>query len=178
LDDCPAEFGRRIRRASAHGVVTAVLAKIRANRGLLPQPLNAAISALFSAPERFFDAVDVANLAGISRRSLDRHLIAIGFSTARRLVIGAKVLHGAVRLSEARVGKGRTIRSVSDGLGYADPEVFSRQYAEVFGTRPTVGAELEQGRIVAATLSYLCPVVAPSASQSPVFYPALSVAVR
>jgi len=153
IDDRAQEFGRRVQRLAAHGLVAEVLPRLLVDDEHLPHAIRAGVIALFTTPERFFDAGDLARAAMTSRRSLDRHLADSGLGTARRLIVAAKMLHGMVRFGGS--GASRSSRSVADSLGYSDPEVFARQFSDVFGVRPAARATLGSERVVSSLLAYV-----------------------
>jgi AraC-like DNA-binding protein len=153
IDDHAEEFGRRVQRLAAHGLVGDVVPRLLSNSAELPRSVQAAIVALFTTPERFFEAADLARVAMTSRRNLDRSLVESGLGTARRLIVAARMLHGIARFGGPDTA--RSVRSVADSLGYSDPEVFSRHFAEVFGIRPAARASLHDSRILSCILGYI-----------------------
>ena len=109
VDDRAGEFARRVQRLAAHDLVDEVLTRLLSAGEALRPPVRAALIALFAAPERFFDADDVARVAMTSRRNLDRYLAEYGLGTARRLIVAAKIVHGVTRLG-GRDGPARSVR--------------------------------------------------------------------
>lgn len=153
IDDRAQEFGKRVQRLAAHGLIADLLPRLLAYTESLPRSIRAAMIALFTTPERFFEAADLARSAMTSRRNLDRYLAEHGLGTARRLIVAAKMVHGLARFGGA--SGLRSTRSVADSLGYSDAEVFARQFAEVFGVRPAARASIDGARAVAAIVAYL-----------------------
>jgi AraC-like DNA-binding protein len=153
IDDLAQEFGRRLQRLAAHGLIADLLPRLLAYTELLPQSIRAAIVALFTTPERFFEAADLARSAMTSRRNLDRYLAEHGLGTARRLIVAAKMVHGITRFGGP--SGPRSARSVAESLGYSDAEVFARQFVDVFGIRPAARASIDEARVVTAIIAYL-----------------------
>jgi AraC-like DNA-binding protein len=108
VDDSRDALAGAIHRAVATcgwgGVVNAVEAPLRA----LPFPVATAIQTAFTHPERVRAVSDLATAAGMTRRSLDRWLARVGFSSARTVLSCARVnaaFHllagGSTRVAEA-----------------------------------------------------------------------------
>ena len=173
IDDQAQGFAHRVQRLAAHGLIADVLPRLMADDDRLPRAVRAGVIALFTTPERFFEASDLARVCMMSRRNLDRYLGDARLGTARRLIVAAKVLHGVVRFGRSEGG--RSTRSVADSLGYSDPEVFARQFAEVFGIRPAARSSLSEGDVVSSVLDYVrAPADAPpseSVVDRPIFTP-------
>ena len=153
IDDLAQQFANRVQQLAAHGLIADVLPRLMTDDDRLPQAVRAGVIALFTTPERFFEAGDLARVSLMSRRNLDRYLGDARLGTARRLIVAAKVLHGIVRFGPP--GAARSSRSVADSLGYSDPEVFSRQFAEVFGVRPAARSSLSESNVMSSVLDYV-----------------------
>jgi AraC-like DNA-binding protein len=93
----------------------------------LPPNLQSALDLLLRKPERFFDAMDVARHAGLSRRHVDRVLQLNGLAPAKRWVIAARVWHAVQLQRRKRVPLAEAARR----LGYADAKALRRHRASL-----------------------------------------------
>lgn len=129
VDDDPAQLAGAIADAAARVNPAVLRNRLTGLLPPLPPTMQVALDLLLRRPERFFDAVDLARHAGLSRRHVDRVLLAQGLAPAKKWVIAARVWH-AVQLQRR---KHLSLAEVARRLGYADPKALRRHRASVLG---------------------------------------------
>jgi AraC-like DNA-binding protein len=131
FDDEPSRFLELIERAPAHPLAEAMLQELAVPLGVLPVAVSRAIEQLFRSPARMKSAKELARLAGMIPRTLNRHLMPVGLQP-RQLLVCAKLLrtYALVR------GPGVRIKEVASKLGYADPDHLTEQLREWTGCSP------------------------------------------
>jgi AraC-like DNA-binding protein len=137
FDDERPGFAERIQRLSVQQTAASLLRELDPPLSRLPRAASDAVRVALNTPERFFCATDLARQATLSRRHLDRYLVLAGLSTARRVVITGKVLHGVLRIRRQKSHGRGLIHSIAKGLGYSDARAFASHYGEVFGAPPS-----------------------------------------
>ncbi|HTK47048.1 MAG TPA: helix-turn-helix domain-containing protein [Gemmatimonadaceae bacterium] len=117
----------------------------------LSPPVRASMEAVVSAPERFYDASDVATRAGVSRRHADRSLAAAGLAPTKRWVIGARAWHAARLLA----CPGCSVEAVAARLGYRDSKTLRRHLRAVWGITPSALAGADLSALLAQLIAFL-----------------------
>lgn len=122
FDDEPTRFRDGLETLRAAGLEDKVLATLRlALAGSqVPAALVSAIEQLFRSPRRFRTAEDIAAVAGIPRRGVNRWLDRAGVAPARMLVIAARVLRGYQYAQNPALA----VTDIAKRLAYPDPRVF------------------------------------------------------
>lgn len=133
FDDEPRRFRDLLERQPAYAMSDAVLTAIAKPLGAVPAELARAIERLFRVPHQFKDVNDLASAAGLTRRSLDRWLERAGLSSARMLVLGARLLRAYFYMQDP----GRSLDDVVERLGYGSSRLFARQVRAATGLTPS-----------------------------------------
>ena len=100
----------------------------------LPRAVRDAISLLFRCPDRVRDVAGLARVAGVTPRTLHRRLGAVGVSSAKRLVLAARVEWAHALLRSGQLG----VTEVATRLGYASPRRFRRETQLLTGLPPAL----------------------------------------
>jgi AraC-like DNA-binding protein len=100
----------------------------------LPAAIRDAIAFLFRCPDRVHDVADLAQLAGVTPRTLHRWLARVQIASAKRLVLAARVewAHTLLRTGHLPVS------AVATRLGYATSRRFRREVQLLTGAPPAV----------------------------------------
>jgi AraC-like DNA-binding protein len=98
---------------------------------VLPVVLARAIEQLVRSPARAKNSQDLATLAGMTLRTLYRHLTPVGLHP-RHLIVCARLLRAYTYLR----GPGGRLKEVALKLGYSDPGQLSEQLREWTGHSP------------------------------------------
>jgi AraC-like DNA-binding protein len=133
FDDEPRRFRDLLERQPAYVMSDAILASLARPLGMVPAELARAIERLFRVPQQFKGVNDLANAAGMNRRSLDRWLERAGLASARMMVLGARLLRAYFYMQDP----GRSLDEIVERLGYGSSRLFARQVRAATGLTPT-----------------------------------------
>lgn len=128
IDDDPRALMELIERIPSSPLAEAMLTALRDPLALLPMTARRAVAVLFHSPSRVRTGADLAALAGMTRRSLYRHMAIVGLQP--RLLIDAALLVRAYSLLRPR---GSRLKDASARLGFARPETLSQLFREWTG---------------------------------------------
>ena len=131
FDDEPRRFLELIERTPAHPLAEAMLQELAVPLRALPVMVSRAIEQLFRSPARVKSAQELAKLAGMIPRTLNRHLMPVGLQP-RQLLVCSKLLRTYTLVREPGV----RIKEVAMRLGYADPDHLTEQLREWTGCSP------------------------------------------
>ena len=120
FDDEPRRFLDLIERIPAHPLAELMLEELASPMRALPVVVSRAIEHLFRSPARVKNSQELAHLAGMSPRSLYRHMAPVGFQP-RPLIVCARLLRAytLLRAPESR------LKEITAKLGYANPDTLS-----------------------------------------------------
>jgi AraC-like DNA-binding protein len=133
VDDGLGNLRRAVRDADGTRLNAEILERLAPMLCPSPAALRGAIAQLFYDPLRFRSVADVAQAAGITRRSLDRTLCSLALEPARTFLLAARVswAYRRIRATNVRVG------DVSRQLGVSKPERFAKQTRSLLGLTPS-----------------------------------------
>lgn len=131
FDDEPSRFLDLIERAPAHPLAASMLQELAVRLAALPPVVVRAIEQLFRSPSRVRNVQELATQAGMTPRTLYRHLVPVGLQ-ARQLLVAARLL----RFYTLVRGPGVRVKDVALKLGYSDPDVLTEQLREWTGCTP------------------------------------------
>jgi AraC-like DNA-binding protein len=131
FDDEPRRFLELIERVPAYPLAELMLQELAAPLRVLPVVVSRAIEQLFRSPSRVKNSQALAQLAGMTTRTLYRHLMPLGLQP-RHLIICARLLRGYTLLR----GPGSRLKEIAQKLGYADPGHLSEQLKGWTGMAP------------------------------------------
>ncbi len=148
IDDAPARL-RALLEDLAEDVPSSTLwpwvaARLRGS----PAPLYRAVEALFRVPHRFSGVADLAEAAGLARRTVERWVMRAGFSSTKSLVVAARVERATHLLRHGRADVG----AVAGQLGYPSARLLARQVRLVTGRTPSGLRHLTDDDAVTALL--------------------------
>lgn len=133
VDDLPANLRRAVNDAGGTRLSAEILECLSPMLCRASAPLRDAIAELFYEPLRFRCAADVAQTAGITRRSLDRTLCRLELEPGRTFLLAARVAWAYPRMRSARV----RVSDVSQQLGISKPERFAHHTRLLLGLPPS-----------------------------------------
>jgi AraC-like DNA-binding protein len=131
FDDEPRRFLELLERVPAHPVAELMLEELAESLRSLPVVLARAIEQLVRSPGRAKNIPQLAALAGMTPRTLYRHLIPVGLQ-AHHLIVSARLLRAYVFLRSP----GSRLKEVALKLGYTDPGQLSEQLRDWTGLAP------------------------------------------
>lgn len=129
FDDEPRRFRELLESIPAYALGDRMLQELAASLAKLPVTVVRAIDQLFRSPERFKNAQDLADAAGMNLRTLYRNLEPAELYSARTLVVAARLLRAYAYLQDP----GRSIKDVAAKAGYHSPWQLSQQMRELTG---------------------------------------------
>ena len=133
-DDHPTNVGRVLYDAAGSRIGGRIVSQLSPSLSSCRRGVRDAVGELFVDPLRFRCASDVAQSAGIARRSLDRTLHHCALEPARMWVLAARLTWAYPRL---RAGSAR-VSDLSQELGISKPERFARLTRLLLGLPPSV----------------------------------------
>jgi AraC-like DNA-binding protein len=133
FDDEPRRFRLLLDRLSAYELSDRLIEALVKPLSQIPVPLARALERLFRMPHTFQDVNDLAEAAGMSRRTLDRWLSRVGLAPARVVLIGARLVRAYHYMSDS----GYLLEDVTKKLGYPSGRVFARQVRSFTGLTPS-----------------------------------------
>jgi AraC-like DNA-binding protein len=128
FDDEPRRFLDLIERVPAHPVAELMLRELAEPLRLMPVVLARAVEQLIRSPSRVRNTQDLATMAGMTLRTVYRHLTPVGLQP-RHLIVSARLLRAYIFLR----GQGSRLKEVALKLGYADPGHLSEQLRDWAG---------------------------------------------
>jgi AraC-like DNA-binding protein len=131
FDDEPRRFLELIERVPVHPMAELLLQDLAAPLATLPVVLARAIEQLVRSPSRAKNIPELAAMAGMTPRTLYRHLTPAGLPP-RHLIVCARLLRAYTFLREPA----SRLKEVSLKLGYAEPQHLSEQLREWTGLAP------------------------------------------
>jgi AraC-like DNA-binding protein len=131
FDDEPRRFLELIERVPAHPVAELMLRELAEPLRSMPVVLARAVEQLIRSPSRVRNTQDLATMAGMTLRTVYRHLTPVGLQP-RHLIVSARLLRAYVFLR----GPGSRLKEVALKLGYADPGHLSEQLRDWAGVAP------------------------------------------
>ncbi len=131
FDDEPRRFLELIERVPAHPVAELMLRELADALRLMPVVLARAVEQLMRSPSRVRNTQDLATMAGMTLRTLYRHLTPMGLQP-RHLIVSARLLRAYIFLR----GPEHRLKEVALKLGYADPASLSEQLKSWSGLSP------------------------------------------
>jgi AraC-like DNA-binding protein len=131
-DDTPRRFRALFDALASEYWASALYERLAAHWPELPPATRDAVLLLFRHPERVRDVGDLADVAGVTPRTLHRRLGQAGLSSAKRLVLAARVewAYALLRGGQLSVGE------VAARLGYGSPRRFRREAQLLTGLPP------------------------------------------
>jgi AraC-like DNA-binding protein len=131
FDDEPRRFLELIERVPAHPIAELMLRELAEPLRLMPVVLARAVEQLMRSPSRAKNSQELAGMAGMTLRTLYRHLTPMGLQP-RHLIVSARLLRAYIFLR----GPGSRLKEIALKLGYADPGHLSEQLREWTGHAP------------------------------------------
>jgi AraC-like DNA-binding protein len=131
FDDEPRRFLELIERVPAHPLAELMLQDLATQLQALPVVLARAIEQLVRSPSRARNSQELATMAGMTLRTLYRHLTPVGLQP-RHLLVCARLLRSYTYLR----GPGGRLKEVALKLGYAEPHLLSEQLRDWTGHAP------------------------------------------
>jgi AraC-like DNA-binding protein len=128
FDDEPRRFLELIERVPAHPVAELMLRELEGPLRSMPVVLARAVEQLVRSPSRARNSQELATMAGMTLRTLYRHLTPVGLQP-RHLIVSARLLRAYTFLR----GPGSRLKEVALKLGYADPGHLSEQLRDWTG---------------------------------------------
>ena len=131
-DDTPRNLRALFDALATEFWVSSLYGRLAPHWALLPTNVVEAVTYLFRLPARVHDVAALADVAGVSPRTLHRQLRRAGITSAKRLVLAARVewAHALLRGGQLRVGE------VAARLGYPTARRFRRETQLVTGLPP------------------------------------------
>jgi len=115
----------------AHPVAELMLRELADALGAMPVVLARAVEQLVRSPSRAKSSQELATMAGMTLRTLYRHLTPVGLQP-RHLIVSARLLRAYIFLRSP----GSRLKEVALKLGYADPSHLSEQLRVWTGLSP------------------------------------------
>ena len=162
VDDDPWFFRELVERIPAYPVVDLMMDELRVSLALLPQRVTRAIQLLFESPTRAHTSTELAQLAGLTRRSLYRLMSPAGLQP-RKVVDCAHLLRAYTLLSVP----GSRLKETSTRLGFAAPQTLTDLLREWTGhTTRTIQRGVPPGTFVRLLSNTLYEGIAPALTES------------
>jgi AraC-like DNA-binding protein len=120
IDDEPHAFLALIERVPAYPIIDLMLRELNDALSTLPSRVNRAVELLFKSPSRARTGAELAQMAGMTRRSLYRHMATAGLQP-RDLIDCARLLRAYTLLR----APGSRLKETSAKLGFARSQTLS-----------------------------------------------------
>ena len=133
VDDIPSCIRRSVHDAAAKRVSSEIVGRLSLMLSRASIQVRDAVAQLFSDPLGFRCVADVAQVAGITRRSLDRTLFTLELEPARMFLLAARVTWAYPRIRAAHT----TVSNVARQLGVSKPERFAQHTRLLLGLTPS-----------------------------------------
>lgn len=99
----------------------------------VPLNLSRAVADMFERPHRYTSVLELATTAGLPAVSVYRYLDTVQLSSAKKLLIAARLSRGLTYLKDP----GYSVREISRKLGYRHARIFTAHVLEVFEMTPS-----------------------------------------
>jgi AraC-like DNA-binding protein len=133
FDDEPRRFRQLIDQLPASQLSHSVLGYVLPRLHDAPFPFVRAITRLFEAPQEFEDVDELARLSGMTRRSLDRWFHRSGLTSARTMILVARLTRAKHYMGDP----GFLLEDIAKKLGYRSIRRFARQVRAATGMTPS-----------------------------------------
>ncbi|MBA2686415.1 MAG: helix-turn-helix transcriptional regulator [Gemmatimonadaceae bacterium] len=133
FDDEPSRFRLMLDQLPAARLSDSVLQHVLPYLHDVPAMFVRAVTRLFEAPQEFEDVEDLARMAGMTRRSLDRWFERRGLSSARTMILVARLTRAKHYMGDP----GFLLEDIAKKLGYSSIRVFARQVRTATGMTPS-----------------------------------------
>lgn len=131
-DDTPRNFRALFDALASDFWASVLYQRLRDDWHELPLPVLDALAFLFRFPDRVRTVGDLAAAAGVTTRTLHRWLGRVGITSAKRLVLAARVEWAHTLLRTGRLH----VSEVANRLGYVSPRQFRREVQLLTGLPP------------------------------------------
>jgi AraC-like DNA-binding protein len=132
-DDEPKRFLEKIEGLPVHALGEKLLGRLDQPLALLPPTIARAVERLMRLPHLVLNVEALAAAAGVTVRTVYRHIESAGLASPRTLIVGARLLRGYSYLKDP----GLSVEEIAGKLGYSEPRIFTRNSREAFGMTPT-----------------------------------------
>ncbi|HVE79576.1 MAG TPA: hypothetical protein VNA89_11965 [Gemmatimonadaceae bacterium] len=132
-DDTPCSLRALLRTAAASRASERLVDYLAAQISRLPRPLAGAVVQLLRSPAQITTVGEMARVAQLTQRSINRWLARAGIASAKRLVDGART----VTAYELLQNRALRVESVAMMFGCRSARRFARQVASVAGRPPS-----------------------------------------
>jgi AraC-like DNA-binding protein len=133
FDDEPRRFRQLIDQLPATRLSNSVLAQVLPHVQDAPILFVRAITRLFEAPQEFMDVDELARASGMTRRSLDRWFVRSGLTSARTMILVARLTRAKHYMGDP----GYLLEDIAKKLGYSSIRRFARQVRTATGMTPS-----------------------------------------
>ena len=133
FDDEPRRFRQMLSQLPAARLSHAVLQHVLPHLDDAPVLFVRAITRLFEAPQEFEDVDELAQASGMTRRSLDRWFERSGLTSARTMILVARL----TRAKHYMADPGFLLEDIAKKLGYSSIRRFARQVRAATGMTPS-----------------------------------------
>ena len=134
FDDEPHRFRQLLVQLPAARLSDSVLRHVLPHVHDAPVLFVRAITKLFEAPQEFLDVDELARMAGMTRRSLDRWFERSGLASARTMILVARLTRAKHYMGDP----GFLLEDIAKKLGYSSIRVFARQVRAATGMSPSI----------------------------------------
>ena len=133
FDDEPRRFRQMIDQLPATRLSNSVLNCVLPHIQDAPILFVRAITRLFEAPQEFVDVDELARMSGMTRRSLDRWFYRSGLTSARTMILVARLTRAKHYMGDP----GFLLEDIAKKLGYSSIRRFARQVRAATGMTPS-----------------------------------------
>jgi AraC-like DNA-binding protein len=134
FDDEPRRFRHMIDQLPATRLSNSILGYVLPHIQDAPVPFVRAITRLFEAPQEFVDVDELARMSGMTRRSLDRWFHRSGLTSARTMILIARLTRAKHYMGDP----GFLLEDIAKKLGYSSIRRFARQVRAATGMTPSI----------------------------------------
>lgn len=133
FDDEPVRFRQMLEQLPAGRLSNSVLGHVLPHIQDAPVLFVRAITRLFEAPQEFDDVDELARRSGMTRRSLDRWFFRSGLTSARTMILVARLTRARHYMGDP----GYLLEDIATKLGYSSTRRFARQVRAATGMTPS-----------------------------------------
>jgi AraC-like DNA-binding protein len=133
FDDEPRRFRQMINQLPAARLSNSVLEHVLPHIQDAPTLFVRAITRLFEAPQEVVDVDELARMSGMTRRSLDRWFLRSGLTSARTMILVARLTRAKHYMGDP----GFLLEDIVKKLGYSSIRRFARQVRAATGMTPS-----------------------------------------
>jgi len=133
FDDEPNRFRTMIEQLPAARLSNSVLEHVLPHIQDAPTLFVRAITRLFEAPQEVVDVDALARMSGMTRRSLDRWFVRSGLTSARTMILVARLTRAKHYMGDP----GFLLEDIVKKLGYSSIRRFARQLRAATGMTPS-----------------------------------------